>query len=68
LGKRAYKKFADFLKKPDGTYGNLDKIANYAEDNFDKVFGKAADLIKTELENGDFSSFKELIFLKDYKK
>jgi len=61
-------KFADFLKKPKGTYGNLDEIANYAKGNFDKVFGKEAKLIKTELKNGDFSSFKELIFLKDYKK
>lgn len=68
-------KFADFLKKPNGSYGNLDEIATYVEDNggidkFKAVFNGMkkedviADLKKT---NKPYESLKKIIKFKDYK-
>ncbi|MEZ4907228.1 MAG: hypothetical protein R2771_06220 [Saprospiraceae bacterium] len=59
-------KYAEFLKKPNGTYGNLKEIANNAVEGFKSVFGKESKEIIGDLKNGDLKSLNRFIFLKEF--
>ena len=68
MGKRAYKKFADFLKKPNGTYGNLDEIFDpKKKTNFENVFEMTREKVEELIEDKDYKNlFNNLVELKKY--